>query len=68
MLLMLFNFCLAEMSSTAQKWTLLVILGVTLIKFLSVAFQFMEIKDASTGWKILITVFILLFVGVAGIV
>lgn len=68
MLLMLFNFWLAEISPITGKWTLLVILTVTLIKFLGVAFRFMDLKDANRGWKILFIVFILLFVGVAGII
>lgn len=68
MLLMMFNFWLAEISPITGKWTLIVILVVTLIKFLGVAFRFMDLKDANRGWKILFIVFILLFAGVAGIV
>ena len=37
MLLMLFNFWLAEISQTSAKWTLLVILVVTVVKFLRIA-------------------------------
>jgi predicted ferric reductase len=68
MLLMLFNFWLAEISQTAAKWTLLVILIVTVIKFLSIAFQYMESKDAHRRWKIVFIVFILAFAVVAGLV
>jgi predicted ferric reductase len=68
MLLMLFNFWLAEISQTAANWTLLVILIVTVIKFLSIAFQYMELKDAHRRWKIVFIVFILAFAVVAGLV
>ena len=68
MLLMLFNFWLAEISPVAGKWTLTVILVVTLIKFLGVAFRFMDLKDANNGWKIIFVIFILLFSGIAGLI
>jgi heme/copper-type cytochrome/quinol oxidase subunit 4 len=68
LILMLFNFWLAEISQTAAKWTLLVILIVTVIKFLSIAFQFMELKDSHRGWKFVFLIFILLFTVVAGLV
>jgi heme/copper-type cytochrome/quinol oxidase subunit 4 len=68
MLLMLFNFWLAEMSPVTGKWTLLVILAVTLIKFLGVAFRFMELKEANIRWKAIFIVFILVFTGLAGLI
>jgi len=68
MLLMLFNFWLAEISQTAANWTLLVILIVTIIKFLSIAYQYMELNITHKGWKLIFVVFILLFSVVAGLV
>jgi len=68
MLLMLFNFWLAEMSPVTGKWTLLVILAVTLVKFLGVAFRFMELKEANIRWKAIFIVFILVFTGLAGLI
>jgi len=65
---MLFNFWLAEISPVAGKWTLTMILVVTLIKFLGVAFRFMDLKDANKGWKIIFVIFILLFSGLAGMI
>ncbi|MCF6170921.1 MAG: cytochrome C oxidase subunit IV family protein [Bacteroidales bacterium] len=65
-LLMLFNFWLAELSALAGKWTLIVILLVTLFKFLGVVFRFMDLKNAHPGWKVLFIVFILLFAVIAG--
>ncbi len=65
---MLFNFWLAEISPTTGKWTLTVILFVTLIKFLGVAFRFMDLKNAHKHWKIIFIVFILLFSGLAGLI
>ncbi|RLD74678.1 MAG: hypothetical protein DRJ10_16675 [Bacteroidetes bacterium] len=68
MLLMLFNFWLAEMSATAAKWTLVVILMVTAIKFFGIVFQYMELKDANKGWKFIFVIFILIFSVIAGLV
>jgi len=68
MLLMLFNFWLAEISQTTAKWTLFAILIVTVIKFLSIAFQYMELKDTHRRWKIIFIAFILAFAVVAGLV
>ncbi|NOX46508.1 MAG: cytochrome C oxidase subunit IV family protein [Chlorobi bacterium] len=68
MLLMLFNFWLAEISQTTARWTLSVILIVTVIKFLGIAFQYMELKDAHRRWKIIFIVFVLSFAVAAGLV
>ena len=68
MVLMLFNFWLAEFSPVSVKWALAVILIVTVVKFLGVALQFMELKTANSGWGILFLLFILGFVLIAGLV
>lgn len=52
-------YFLAENGSTASFY---IICGITAIKFLSVAFQFMETKHANLLWKILIGAFVLAFI------
>jgi len=68
MILMLFNFWLAELNPNYVKYTLAVILFITLIKFLGVAFRFMDLKDAHKGWKTLFVGFIITFVIIIGLV
>lgn len=43
------------------------ILCLSGIKFLSVSFQFMELKKANSFWKILISTFLLVFIGIISI-
>jgi hypothetical protein len=38
-----------------------VLMGIVIIKFLGIGFQFIELKDAHPVWKVLFTGFILLF-------
>jgi len=68
MALMLFNFWIAEFSPASEKWALAVILIVTMVKFLGVAFRFMELKEANSGWRIIFFVFVFAFVLIAGLV
>lgn len=51
-------YFLAENGSTNS---LFIIGGITAIKFLAVAFQFMETKKANLFWKILSVVFIIAY-------
>ncbi|HLU83834.1 MAG TPA: hypothetical protein VKZ45_00040 [Vicingaceae bacterium] len=51
-------YFLAENGSTNS---LFIIGGITAIKFLAVAFQFMETKKANLFWKILVILFVLAF-------
>lgn len=39
----------------------LVLMGITIVKFLGIGFQYVELKDAAPVWKVLFTGFILLF-------
>ena len=43
------------------------ILCLSGIKFLAVSFQFMELKKANSFWKILISTFLLVFIGIISI-
>ena len=46
------------------KFVGLIILVLSGIKFVLVAFQFMELKKAHTFWKGLIIIFLVLFIGI----
>ncbi len=39
----------------------LVLMGIIIIKFLAIGYQFIELKHAHTTWKVLFTGFILFF-------
>jgi len=66
--LMIINFWLAEYSSIIFKWTLQIILLVTIIKFLSVVFQYMDLKDAHKNWKYIFVIFVFTYAGVISLV
>lgn len=48
-------------SRTSIHYTIPLIIIFTIIKFLGVAFNFMEMKKANSFWKILIVVYIVAF-------
>lgn len=50
------------------SWIVMVILGLSAIKFLLVAFQFMELKKAHKAWKILLVGYLIAFVGIVSLV
>ncbi len=64
MILMIVNFWMAERSPETQYWTLLLILSVTMIKFLAVALQYMDLKNANRGWQIILIAFVTIFAGI----
>lgn len=58
--LTLISFYFSESSFTGFQLAL-VIMGIVFIKFVGIGFQFMELKDANTGWKVLFVGFIFIF-------
>ena len=46
------------------KIVLIIILGLSGIKFLAVSFQFMELKKANSFWKILIPAILFVIIGI----
>ncbi len=50
------------------KWISLVILVLSAIKFLLVAFNFMELNKAHTFWKVLLVGYLVLFIIILSIV
>jgi hypothetical protein len=60
-ILIVLVFWLAEESSIHIPGLIFIILGVALVKFLGIGFQFMELKHAHLIWRFSFTSFILLF-------
>ncbi|MBP6758513.1 MAG: cytochrome C oxidase subunit IV family protein [Flavobacterium sp.] len=52
LLVLTISTALIASSSTISKGIVFLILGISAIKFLLVAFQFMELKKANSFWKI----------------
>ncbi len=50
------------------KYITLTILGLSVIKFLLVAYNFMELKKAHSFWKFLIITYLTLFVGLISLI
>ena len=50
------------------SFLVMLILGLSAVKFMLVAFQFMEMKKANGFWKLLIVFYLLIFVGTVSIV
>jgi heme/copper-type cytochrome/quinol oxidase subunit 4 len=46
---------LVSTSSAISKIAIFLIMGISVIKFLLVAFQFMELKKANSFWKVSLT-------------
>ena len=56
--LLTFYFSEYQFSGTSL---VLVLMGIVIIKFLGIGFQYVELKDASPIWKVLFTGYILVF-------
>jgi hypothetical protein len=59
-LLTLFTFYSSEDLFSGTK-LVLVLMGIVIIKFLGIGFQYVGLKDAALVWKVLFTGFILVF-------
>jgi len=55
-------------SNIENRLVVLIIIGLATIKFLGVAFQFMELKKAHSFWKSSIVVFIFIFTALIWII
>ncbi len=69
-LLYLLTFLTAYFSKSQEhlSWITTIILGLSGIKFVSVAFQFMELKKANTFWKSMIIVYLALFITIISVI
>ncbi len=49
------------------KWLVTIILGLSAVKFMLVAFQFMELKKSNAFWKSLIIIYLIVFVTIVSV-
>ncbi len=56
------------LSGTVQEYAVVGILVLSAIKFMGVAFEFMDLKVAHNFWKIAITAYVLVFMGIVLII
>lgn len=63
-LLLIFTLFAGIASGTTQKYAVVAILVLSAIKFMGVAFEFMDLKVAHNFWKIAVTAYILVFMGI----
>ena len=68
LLLLTVSTAVASKLGTNLSWIALLILGLSAVKFLLVAFQFMELKKAHTAWKFLIISYLVIFIGIVSII
>lgn len=54
----------ASFAQLGSAYTSLIVLALSVFKFIGIAFQFMEIKKAHAFWKIIILAFVLMFSGI----
>ena len=50
------------------KYVSIIILALSIIKFILVAFQFMELKKAHSFWKTVIVVYLSIFLIIVGVI
>lgn len=58
------TFISASFAQWEGRYTVVIILALSALKFIGIAFQFMEIKNAHRFWKIIILAFVLIFAGI----
>ena len=61
-ILLVLTLASALFSKLESKYIIFIILILAMLKFLGIAFQFMEMKKAHVFWKVLIIGFLVLFV------
>jgi len=49
------------LSGIQSKYTVLLIMGISALKFIGVAFQFMELKKAHLFWRVLLVSFLTIY-------
>lgn len=55
-------------NNNASKMVTLAILGISSVKFLVVAFQFMELKKANSFWKVSLSLFLVILIGIIALI
>jgi len=60
-ILIMLTIASALISGIQSKYTVLLIMAVSALKFIGVAFQFMELKKAHTFWRVLLLSFLVIY-------
>jgi hypothetical protein len=55
-------------NNNTSKIVTIAILLISSVKFLVVAFQFMELKKANTAWKVSLSLFLFVLVGIIALI
>ncbi len=63
-LLLVFTILAGIVSVTNLKYAVVAILVLSAVKFMGVAFEFMDLKIAHNFWKIAVSAYILVFLGI----
>ncbi len=61
-LLLILTVTSAIFANVEGKYIAYILLGFTVLKFIGVAFQFMELKKAHPFWKLTLVSFLLIFI------
>lgn len=64
LILILLTIISAVFANLDLAYTAIIILGLSFLKFIGVAFFFMELKKANVFWKVLLVAFLALLLGV----
>ena len=62
LLLLVLTIVSALISEVDSKFIVVLIMGLAALKFIGVAFQFMELKKAHTFWKVILISFLFIFI------
>lgn len=60
-ILIVLTIASALLSGIQSNYTVLLIMGISALKFIGVAFQFMELKKAHTFWRVLLLSFLAIY-------
>lgn len=63
-ILLVFTLIAGLVSRIASDYTVAIILTLSVLKFIGVAFEFMDLKTAHNFWKITVTGYLVVFVGI----
>lgn len=66
--LLLITVIVGLISMSFMNYAVVLILMLSAVKFLGVAFEFMEIRTAHSFWKIAVVTFLMIFIGITLIV
>ncbi len=63
-LLLVFTVLAGFLSGAAQQYAVVGILLLSAVKFMGVAFEFMDLRAAHNFWKVIVSAYILVFLGI----